>query len=132
MDVFRIGGRSYNVTILDLEENFTILYSENTGRTMAEGAEMTLDALGTFYSHKIIVKRKNGFEREFDDLYDYISRPRNSGVDVEIAHNQTTINYQAYISNGVRKLERISADGSKTFWGELSINIVPMKAQETP
>lgn len=129
-DVFRVGGRAYNVNIVSLEENFTILYSENTGRTMDNG-KMFLDAIGTFYGHKVTVKRKNGYEREFDDLYNYISKPRNTGIQIDIVHNQEMISYEAYISNGIRKLERISKDKSKVFWGELSINIVPIEAQET-
>lgn len=132
MDIFRIGGRSYNVSIIAVEENFTILYSESTGRTIADGAEMTLDAIGTFYGHKITVRRKSGYEREFDDLFDYVSRPRSVGFEVEIVHNQSTIKYDAYTSNGKRGLKRISPDGKKVFWDELTLNIIPMKAQETP
>lgn len=131
MDYFKIDGRSYDVLVTDIEENFNILYSENTGRTMSTGARMVLDPLGAFFGHKVTVQRKQGYEKEFDGLYDYVSRPRYDGVNVEIVHNQTTIKYDAYISNGSRQLKKISKSDI-VHWGELQLNIVPMEAQVVP
>lgn len=129
MDYFKIGGIAYDVLVTEVKETFNILYSENTGRTLEKGAPMVLDPLGTFIGHTVTVKRKQGFEQEFDLLFDYISRPRYSGVPVEIVHNQSTISYTAYISNGERALKRIDRQSGKVLWGELTINIIPMRAQ---
>lgn len=129
MDFFKIGGRSYNVLVTGINEAFSILYSENTGRTLAEGAEMALDPLGTFFSYKVKVRRKQGYEAEFDDLCDYVSVPRKDGIDVEIVHNQTTWAFKAYVSNGSRDVVRIK---EKVIWGEIELNIIPMKAQVLP
>lgn len=131
MDVFKIDGRSYDVLVTDLEEKFNILYSENTGRTMSTGARMVLDPLGTFFGHKITVKRKPGKERDFDELYDYISRPRYDGVSVEVLHNQTVLEYDAYVSNGKRSAIRVN-NSNNVYWDELQLNIVPMEAQVIP
>lgn len=131
MDYFKIDGRSYDVVVTAIEETFNILYSENTGRTMATGAKMVLDPLGTFFGHKVTVKRKNGHEAEFDALYDYVSKPRYTGIMVEIVHNQTTIRYEAYVSTGTRALKNITKE-DVVKWGELSLNIVPMEAQVLP
>ena len=60
MDLVKIGGKVYDVLVTELSENFNILYSENTGRTMSAGARMTLDPLGTFYGHKVTFQRKRG------------------------------------------------------------------------
>ena len=38
-----INGKSYDVIITAIEESFSILYTENTGRTLGIGAPMTLD-----------------------------------------------------------------------------------------
>lgn len=92
---------------------------------------MVLDPLGTFFGHKVTVQRRQGYETEFDALYDYVSRPRYDGVSVEIVHNQTTIKYDAYISNGSRQLKKISKSDI-VHWGELQLNIVPMEAQVVP
>lgn len=129
MNYCKIGGRAYDVNVTDIEETFNILYSDQTGRTMEDGAEISLDPIGTFFGHKITFKRKNGNEREFDDLLDYVSSPRTDGIDVEIVHNQSTISYKAYISTGARKLEKIDVNSNKVLWGEFTLNITPMKAQ---
>ena len=137
MNYFRINGKKYNVSVTSLEESFNILYSENTGRTLAEGAPMTLDPLGTFYGHKVSVKRKNGFEKEFDDLYRLVSRPlrvesEEDALLFEVAHLQDSIAYRAYVSNGQRKVDKIDEEKGKVYWGELSLNIVPIRAQVLP
>ena len=132
MNYVKIGGRVYDVLVTGLSENFNILFSENTGRTIATGARMTLDPLGTFYGHKITFQRKKGMETEYDMLFDYVSKPRYDGIPVEIVHNQTTLKYDAYISQGERALKRIDEKTGRVFWGEFSVNIIPMEAQVVP
>ena len=129
---FNIGGKTYNVTITAIEENFNILYSSNTGRTLGEGSPMVLDPLGTFIGHKVTVKCKMGFEEEFDELYDFVMQPRYDGIPVKMVHNQTHIEYDAYISNGTRNIKRIDLKNDKVYWDELQLNIVPLKAQVLP
>ena len=125
---FKLGGISYDVFVLDVTESFEILYSSETGRTLANGAEMNLSPIGTFFNYEVTVKRRNGYEEEYDDLIDYLSMPRTEGIEVEIAHKQSTWKFMAYVSSGTRKLQKIGNDG-KIYWGELTINIIPMKAQ---
>jgi hypothetical protein len=132
MDYVKIGGKVWDVLVVEIKENFNILYSENTGRTIAVGARMTLDPYGTFFGHNITFRRKQGFEKEYDDLFDFISIPRSNGIPVEIVHNQTTISYEAYVSSGERGLKRIDANSGKVYWDNLSINIIPMEAQVIP
>lgn len=132
MDYVKIGGRAYDVLVVELSENFNILYSENTGRTISAGARMTLDPLGTFFGHKITFARKNGKEAEYDRLFDFVSQPRYDGIPVEIVHNQKTISYDAYISQGERALKRIDEKTGKVYWDKFSVNVVPMEAQILP
>jgi hypothetical protein len=132
MDYVKIGGRAYDVLVTEISENFNILYSENTGRTMAQGARMTLDPLGAFFGHKVTFQRKQGKEEEYDRLFDYISKPRYDGIAVEIVHNQTTLSYDAYVSSGERALKRIDPKTNKVYWDSLSVNFVPMEAQVLP
>lgn len=129
MDYFVIDGVAFDVLVTEVVENFNILYSENTGRTLSPGARMVLDPLGTFYGHKVTVQRKPGHEKEFDDLFDWISQPRPDGMRVKIVHNQSVIEYDAYVSNGERPLQRINRKTGDVFWGSISLNFVPMEAQ---
>ena len=132
MEYVKIGGKVYDVLVAELSENFNILYSENTGRTISAGARMTLDPLGTFIGHKITFRRKQGREAEYDKLFDYVSKPRYDGIPVELVHNQTTISYDAYISQGERALKRIDPNSGVVYWDQFSVNIVPMEAQIVP
>lgn len=127
-----IGGRSYDVIVTAIEESFTILYTENTGRTLGIGAPMTLDPLGTFFSHTVTFKRSKENVKEFDRLYEYLSTPRYDGIPIEIVHGQTTIQYEAYVSQGKRTLQRIAEKVKRVLWGEFQVNFIPMKAQVTP
>lgn len=132
MDWVKIDGRPFDVIVVDLSENFEILYTENTGRTMAAGAKMFLEPIGTFYGHKITFQRKNGKEAEYDFLFDFLSVPRADGLLFEVVHGQKTIRYMAYVSKGERELRRIDDKTGKVYWGQFSINIVPMEAWLTP
>jgi hypothetical protein len=129
MTLCKINGRLYDVLITEISENFNILYSENTGRTMSKGARMTLDPLGTFIGHNVTFQRKKGHENEFDQLFNFLMQPRIEGINVEIVHNQSAIRYDAYVSNGERKIERIDLNTGRVLWGSFSVNIVPMEAQ---
>lgn len=132
MDYVKIGGKVWDVLVTEISENFNILYSENTGRTMSVGARMTLDPLGTFFGHKITFQRKQGNEKEYDTFFEFVSNPRYDGIPVEIVHGQTTLVYDAYISQGERTLKRIDPKTNKVYWDKFSLNIVPMEAQVLP
>ena len=137
MNYFRINGINYEVVVTGIVESFNILYSENTGRVISTGAQMVLDPLGTFIGHKVTIKRKNGYESEYDSLYDLIIKPRRvlkkeDALLFEVAHLQDSIAYAGYVSTGERKLERIDEKTGKIYWGELTLNIIPIEAQVFP
>ena len=132
MDYVKIGGRPWDVLVTEITESFSILYSKNTGRTMSKGAGMTLDPLGTFYNHKVTFQRKRDYEKQYDELWNYVSVPRYDGIDVDIVHNQTTLKYKAYISQGERSVKRIDPKTGKVYWDKFTLNIVAMEAQVLP
>jgi hypothetical protein len=131
MDICKIGEKEYSVIVVSIKETFTKLFTENTGRTLSSKARMHLDCLGTFYGHTVVIARKAGYEDDFDELFDLISEPTNEGIPVKMAHNQTHIEYEAYISNGERTVKRVDEKKQKIYWDKMSINIIPMEAYKT-
>ena len=101
---------------------------------MSQGAGMTLDPLGTFYTYKVTFSRRQGKEKEFDALVDFLAVPRYDGIDVNIIHNQALWSkpFKAYVSQGERALKRIDVKTGKVYWDKFSVNIVPMSAQVLP
>ena len=134
MEYVNIDGIVWDVLVTEITESFSILYSENTGRTMSQGAGMTLDPLGTFYNYKITFARKQGHEAEFDELFDFFAVPRYDGIAVNIIHNQALWDapFKAYVSQAERKLKRIDPKSNKVYWDKFTVNIVPISAQVLP
>jgi hypothetical protein len=134
MDYVKIGGKVWDVLVAEISESFSILYSENTGRTMSQGAGMTLDPLGTFFNYKITFARKQGHEKQYDELFNFFAIPRYDGIEVNIVHNQALWDkpFMAYVSQGERALKCIDAKTGKVYWDKFSVNIVPMSAQVLP
>ena len=132
MDYVKIGGKSYDVIVTNIERNFEILQSSNAGATLAPGARETLDPLGTRIGHRITFKRKSGHEKEFDELWDFVIQPRFDGVWVDIVYNQDTLNYEARFTSGSQQLKKIDPVTKKVYWGELVLDIVPIEAQVKP
>ena len=131
-DICRIDGRSFDVLVTGINEKWTILYGENTGRVLAEGAPMFLEPIGTFFSHEVTFERKKNAIREYDILYELLYQPRDSGIDVQLAHNQTTIDYKAYVSQGGRPLKRVNPVSGEKVWGTFTVTFTPMEAQIKP
>lgn len=127
-----IDGQRFNCTVTSIKQSGTILYSDNTGRTLGLGAPMTLDPLGTFYNYTITIKRNGDDVRDYDRLYEYIMKPRFSGMTIKAPHNQGTIEFEAYISAAEREIQRIDEKKGKTYWKQMSLTITAMKAQVIP
>lgn len=131
MDYVKIGGKVWNVRIIEITESFNIMDTENAGRVIANGA-MTLDRIGTFWGHKVTFARDKATVTEFDNLFSYLAYPRNGGIPVEMVHGQSTIAYEAYVASGERKLKRIDTKNGVVYWDTFSANFISMKAQVTP
>lgn len=124
-----INGKAYDVNVTAIEENFTKLYTENTKRTLDASGEMFLDPIGTFIGHTVEFAPLENPDN-FNELWDFLKIPHTEGFAVEIADGTTTIAYEAYTSNGARKLKYIR-DGVP-YWGAMSVNFIPTKAQVLP
>ena len=52
MNICILEGKSYDANVVEIEENFNILYTDNTKRTLANG-HMFLVPIGTFIVHSV-------------------------------------------------------------------------------
>ncbi len=128
MNYFEIENTAYDANVVEFSENFNILYTSNTKRTLASG-HMFLDPIGTFIGHSITFAPMNN-RAAFDALWDFFKVPRRDGFHVKLADNQGVIEYDAYTSNGARKGSRII--NGVVYWETFEVNIIPIDAQVTP
>lgn len=143
MKWFKIDGKEYQVRVFEPEESFTVLYGENTGRTLDNGAPMVLDPKGTFFNYTLTVGAMRGYELDFERLWAYLSTPRNEGVRLEFPRSSRQmwrtdgeVGFDAYVSTGKRKIKKIieDVDGElkDVVYDTFAINFIAMKAQEIP
>lgn len=123
-----LEGKAYDANVVELSESFNILYTDNTKRTLSNGS-MFLDPIGTFIGHSVTFAPMNNRE-DFDALWEFFKIPRKKGFKVKLADGQSVIEYEAYTSNGARKLSRI-IDGV-VYWDTFEVNIIPIDAQVLP
>lgn len=132
MNYFEVDGKAFDVIVTNIQRSAKIMQSENAGVTIGIGAEEIFDPIGTFISYVVTVKRRKGNEKEFDELWDIVTRPIYDGVLVNVAYNQSTIKFKAKFSVDSQNLERIDKKTGKVYWGEMNIHIVPTMAQVLP
>lgn len=132
MNCVEINGKTYDVIVTAIERSSEIRQSENAGATLAEGAEEILDPIGTFITYNITFKRRKGYEKEFDALWDCVTTPYYTGVWVNVVYNQTTLKYKAKFSVSTQGVQRIDKRTGKVYWDEMTVSCIPTKAQVLP
>ena len=131
-DYVKLGNKSYNVRVIELQRSFEIKQSSNSGTSLAIGSPEILDPLGTFINYKITFAPIKGYESDYDKLWELVIYPYVQGIDVDIVYNQTKIKFKAQIKSGKQALIRADRNSGKNYWGELPIELIPMKAQVLP
>lgn len=131
MAFVKIGHIECDAVVSALSRSFEIKQSENMGRTIAEDSEMILDPKGTFLSYRVTFFRKNGQEDLYDELWDFLSEPRDTGVLVELPYNQRTETFYAYVTMGSQALKGINVKTGLMKWDKFEVLIEPMGAFKT-
>lgn len=132
MNYVEINGKAYDVLVTSITRTPEMKQSENAGTTLAEGAEERLDPLGTFITYDVTFLRKQGHEKEFDELWDCLTIPYYNGVWINIVYNQTKLKYQAKFSVSGQSVKKIDKKTGKVYWGALTVSFIPTKAQVIP
>ena len=148
MKWFKVNGIEYKVRVYEPKESFTILYSDNTGRTLDIGAPMVLDPLGTFFNYSLTVGAIKGEEKSFDDLWELVSQPspipllivfpkgRKSYWSTTNDSGEEVQGFYAYVSSGDRGIKRIiedvNGDLEDVVYDSFTIKLTATKAQLLP
>ena len=132
MEYIVVGGKCYDDIAVRVKRSFEILHSDNSGRTSTAGAKMALDPLGTFYNYIVTFKRMSGKERLYDELWEYLSVPRDYGIPVTLVYNQMTISFDAYVSSGEQDLKKINRRSGLVEWDSMEVKFIPMEANVLP
>lgn len=132
MSYIKINGIEFDaeVAISEYKRNFNTLHGSNAGRVMT--GTMILDPIGTYLGRNITFFRKGDNYKGLDDLWDYLVEHSLdiNGVSLEAADGQSTLTFQAYYSSSEQSIERV--ENGVNYWGEFSVNFIPMDAQVRP
>ncbi|MDB2011346.1 hypothetical protein [[Clostridium] symbiosum] len=124
--IFSIDGVELRVNVIKLERGFSVTDTENSGRT--QDFSMHRDVAGTFYNYTLEVEPEPEHRADYDTFYNIISAPVESHRMV-FPHNQETLEFKAYVTQGKDSLKRISG---KNLWSGLSVYFVAMEPQRRP
>ncbi len=125
--VFTIDGKSYNVSVTDLQRKASVLDGENAGRVMS--GLMVRDIIGTYYNYSMTLDTRSLNFSDYDSLYEVLTAPVDCHS-ITVPYGQGTATFDAYISNADDVLKRM--DGSRNLWGDLQINFVAMAPKRYP
>ena len=132
MSYCKLNGVSFdvNVAISAYKRKLNILHGENAGRVMS--GDMVLDPIGAYLGREITFFRKGDNYQAMDDLWDFLVAHSmdQDGVMLEAADGQSTISFQAYYGDTEQSIETV--EGGINYWGEFSVNFIPIKPQVTP
>lgn len=127
MQVFKLDGEPYNVHVTKLTRKFSVLDSDESGRT--QSGAMYRDPIGTFYNYTMTVAPKDGDMEALDAFWEEISKPDKSH-DCVFPYGQDTLTQKMYVTSGEQDLTLMTA--SKNYWGEISVNFIAMKPKVVP
>ncbi len=125
-NVFLMDGTAYHVNVTELVRKFSVLDTENSGRTL--DGQMYRDPIGTFYNYSMTVSPCDGDMEAMDAFWEAISQPQKHHS-CTFPYNQSTLTQKMYVTSGEQGVIRIT-DG-RTYWGEVTVNFVAMSPRVT-
>lgn len=122
---FVIDGLTFpHVAIISIKRNFSVLDGSEAGRTAS--GDMIRDVIGTYYNYTVEFRGKEGYEEEYEQLFELLSKPVDSHM-MELPFGNKTIKQKMYCTSGGDDLKRFSLEKTNRFQ-TLSINFVAMSA----
>lgn len=127
MSAFLMDGVSYNVLVSKLTRKFSVLDTEQTGRT--QDGHMYRDIIGTYYNYTMVVEPVPGDQAAMDSFWDAVSQPVESHL-CQFPYNQDTLTQRMYVTSGEQNIIDKTASGTR--WGELTLNYIAMSPEVVP
>ena len=127
IQVFKMDGVAYNVSVTALTRKFSVMDTDKSGRTQ-DGA-MYRDIIGTYYNYTMTIRERDGDAAALDAFWEAISSPSKSHVCV-FPYGQETLTQQMYVTSGEQALKLMQPD--RNHWGEISVNFIAMKPEVVP
>ena len=131
MSYIKLNGVEFDadVAISNYNRNFNVLDGENAGRVMT--GRMVRAIIGTYIGHQLTVFRRGDDYLGLDKFWNYLLQHSvDDSVMLEAADGQSTISYEAYYTSASQNIEKV--ENGVNYWGEVSVNFIPMEAQVKP
>lgn len=131
MSYIKINGKTFDadVSIGEYARNLNVLDGPAAGR--GTDGRMIRDPIGTYIGYNIKVYPRGMDYKGIDDFWSFlVEHSVDDSVLLEAADNQTTISYEAYYTSASQKLE--SVQNGVNYWGEVTVNFIPIDAQVKP
>lgn len=121
----KINNKNYAGLTTSLKRKATIIYSENSGDTLANTT--TLDAKGTRIDYTITVDSMYKDQQLLEDFWNDIIKPRNEGFMVEFPYNQTTLRFRAFAETASQNY--VQEHNGNNIWDSISVDIKTKQLQ---
>ena len=121
--------RYFNVRIPEggIKRSFSVADSDKAGRLLT--GRMMRDIIGTFYNYTIEIDTNKLSQSEYDEFYEIVSAPVDYH-EISVPYAQTTLTFDAYITDGEDILKISNSSGNT--WTDLSLNFVAMEPLKLP
>ena len=127
MNVFIMDGIAYNVDVTELTRKFSVMDTENSGRT--QNGQMYRDIIGTFFNYSMTVTQRGQDSVALDEFWEAVARPIESHECI-FPYGQTTLMQTMYVTSGEQELHLMDAE--KNHWGEIKLNFIAIAPEVVP
>ena len=124
--VFLLDGKGYDVHVTKLTRQFSVMDSENSGRTI--DGQMYRDPVGTFYHYTMTVSAGED-TAELEAFWEAISQPVHSHV-CTFPYGQQTLTQRMFITDGEQPLLRMTDRGN--YWDEVTLQFTAVSPRVVP
>lgn len=131
MSYIKINGKTFDADVAIGEYTRTLNVLDGPAAGRGTNGRMIRDPIGAYIGHSTKVYPRGMDYKGIDDFWNFlVEHSVDDSVLLEAADNQKTISYEAYYTSALQKLNSVK-DGVN-YWGEVTVNFIPIDAQVKP